>query len=401
MSVKVIKKEINKELKDELGDIFAQMVDTGDKVNLNFALPKYVKLRELSTKFLTEINALSKCDISGAYKDQLNKFFTQTLAEHKKWFSYEPPVIFAITEEQKTEFAKRYKGLKESDYLNIFAQLLDEYKYYTKYMKQTAEWSWLKALDVDWCPFKKIGMCELNIQFAIIDTNTPELLYESIKNFYNIANTVFNELMTPDIDIDRLTELISQSINNIKNMPELRDCKDAFDRLLKSSKMLKENFGNYYRDFIVSKSPNIIIENFILDVSHDVSNTTKNTKRQILLMRQFSKIVKYYKANFEKNKKMYKGETGKHMEKLTELMELYTRNTELDKLQEHEMNEVIKKPAESSQEPEENTNRRARTRAQADAVATKLLLQSQEQRQEQKQTRKKAKNNETRRRKKL
>ena len=52
--------------------------------------------------------------------------------------------------------------------------------------------------------------------------------------------------------------------------------------------LLKNNFSGYYKDFVVSKNPGIIIENFVMDVADDSKADTETTY-------QFRKIINFYK----------------------------------------------------------------------------------------------------------
>jgi hypothetical protein len=52
--------------------------------------------------------------------------------------------------------------------------------------------------------------------------------------------------------------------------------------------LLKENFGDYYRDFISTKDSTIMMQNFIIDVS-------KKTDSDPQVTRQFRQIISYYR----------------------------------------------------------------------------------------------------------
>jgi hypothetical protein len=64
----------------------------------------------------------------------------------------------------------------------------------------------------------------------------------------------------------------------------------AFKKIEESVELLQNNFGGYYKDFISTKNPSIIIENFILDCSKE-----QNENMDLDLARQFKKIAMFYK----------------------------------------------------------------------------------------------------------
>jgi hypothetical protein len=94
--------------------------------------------------------------------------------------------------------------------------------------------------------------------------------------------------MSPDVNISNLSELIISSLGMLrKRIPR---CDKAFNKIEESARMLKDNFGEYYRDFLQTKDPNNIFTAFISDVSTSCGNDT-------MLILQCRKIVEYYKKN--------------------------------------------------------------------------------------------------------
>jgi hypothetical protein len=105
---------------------------------------------------------------------------------------------------------------------------------------------------------------------------------------YGRVIEVVQNLTSPDIDVDKFSEVIIKSIDQFrKHIPR---CDKAFNKIKSSVGMLKNNFGEYYKDFVTSQNcnPGIIIENFVTDVAKDSSADLETT-------RQFRQIVSYYK----------------------------------------------------------------------------------------------------------
>jgi hypothetical protein len=101
-------------------------------------------------------------------------------------------------------------------------------------------------------------------------------------------------MTSPDIDVDEFVNVIVSSIDQIKNQPSLSRCTRAFDKIKESVHMLKDNFSEYYKDFLETKNSTIIMENFVIDVS-------KNTKKDPQLMQQFRKIISHYRSLAKSN----------------------------------------------------------------------------------------------------
>lgn len=111
-----------------------------------------------------------------------------------------------------------------------------------------------------------------------------QMIYKKCTEGYKISTS-------PDIDVSKFSEVLVRSINDIrKHIPR---CDKAFDKIEESVKLLQTNFDGYYKDFIQSQNPGIIIENFVLDVAQD-SNADPQTTLQ------FRKIINFYKDHMKK-----------------------------------------------------------------------------------------------------
>jgi hypothetical protein len=120
------------------------------------------------------------------------------------------------------------------------------------------------------------------------NAKVKQLLLITISILFTKAKMVYNVLNSPDIDVQKFSSVIIDSIDSIQSLPELNRCRDAFKKIKDSVNMLETNFGNYYKDMVDAKNPNLIIENFILDVS-------KKNEMKPELMRQFRVIISFYK----------------------------------------------------------------------------------------------------------
>ena len=81
---------------------------------------------------------------------------------------------------------------------------------------------------------------------------------------FNTTYDIYQIITSPDIDISEFSDIIVDSIKQARKM--IPRANKAFKKIEESVELLKDNFQNYYKDFITTKNPTIIIENFILDV---------------------------------------------------------------------------------------------------------------------------------------
>lgn len=132
--------------------------------------------------------------------------------------------------------------------------------------------------------FKQLYYHDLmNSQFSKYILFVLHLIYKKVLN-------IVKEITSPDIDVDKFSELLVKNIDEIrKHIPR---CDKAFDKIKQSVSLLKTNFGEYYKDFISSQNPGIIVENFVIDVA-------KSSNADISTTRQFREIIKFYRSHMQ------------------------------------------------------------------------------------------------------
>jgi|NOAtaT_7_FD_contig_111_588017_length_3530_multi_4_in_0_out_0_3 hypothetical protein len=129
--------------------------------------------------------------------------------------------------------------------------------------------------------FKQIWISDiLNSEHKKYILYVLHLIYSRVINIVKL-------LTSPDIDVDKFSEAMIENIDSMrKHIPR---CDQAFEKIKSSVGLLKENFGDYYKDFVTSQTanPGIIIEHFVIDVAK------KNTA-DLKVTRQFKEIIKFY-----------------------------------------------------------------------------------------------------------
>lgn len=142
--------------------------------------------------------------------------------------------------------------------------------------------------------FKQIYLNEqMNPEFSKYLLFLLHLLHKKV-------GAIVKDVTTPDIDVDKFAEVLIRNIAEVrKHIPR---CDKAFDKIANSVDMLKQNFGEYYKDFISSQNPGIIIENFVSDVA-------QTSKADIATTNQFRRIIQFYRKSMSgkvKNPKIKK-----------------------------------------------------------------------------------------------
>ncbi len=160
--------------------------------------------------------------------------------------------------------------------------------------------------------------CDLDIKrLWLIDGETQidlrEIIFTVLKNIFGAMREMYDIYMSPDVDISRISEIIVSSLGDLKK--RIPRCEKAFAQIERSAIMLKENFSNYYQDYLETKDPNNIFTAFISDVGKSCGNDTQ-------LIFQCSRIVQFYKKHAQM--KIASGEiTGEKRKMFESLLDNY------------------------------------------------------------------------------
>ncbi len=141
-------------------------------------------------------------------------------------------------------------------------------------------------------------------QYILVMCN---MLYITTQDIYNIVTT-------PDVDIEKLSELIIKAISAAKK--QVPRCDKAFRLIENSVDMLKNGMSTYYKDFVASGNPAVIFENFINDISNDLHIDTQT-------MSQFKRIIFHFRKQANAMPKKHAKLDGvfSTLDKIMEIME--------------------------------------------------------------------------------
>jgi len=319
---KVIRGAIND--KNVLG-MFQDLLGMGEggkqSHRLDIIYPKYVELRSLCGRFVKILEVLGNSVLMqtkhhreaallktyvAALKTQLESTFCapqlETLYAPPKLLTNAPVLIGAPLEE-KAEIDYRkvpksvmdavavcYEKTKTSNVVNI---VIVSCKNLTAYRKSLADKDKLRPLFLT----KSGGLTfaplpDLDVNFKKVyntDLNTPGdkiFVLTVLHKLFEVTHATYEVLSAPDVDPDEFVEVVSHSIRDVRR--HIPRCDEAFAKIEESMTMLKSNFGEYYKDFVASNNPTIILENFVLDVSKSTNSSPRVTM-------QFRKIISHYR----------------------------------------------------------------------------------------------------------
>jgi len=122
--------------------------------------------------------------------------------------------------------------------------------------------------------------------------------HPQVKTYILTCLTIFNDkikkivklTLSADVDVKGFSGAVSSQLTAARK--QIRYCDKAFDKIEQSIDLLEDNFDGYYQDMVRSKNPNLIVENFVLDVSKQQKHDRKTTI-------QFKKIMQFYRKNTE------------------------------------------------------------------------------------------------------
>lgn len=325
-------KQINKKAMDdpELQDLFNQMVGASDP-DPSIVAPKYEAILSDCKAIVSIFDAtFANTDaIPGTIKNEFNKAFSeikqfvtdafeefQTLTLAKNNGIVAGAQVLDINKDPKQlekkllsldygydakELGEVYKKLKESTALDkIIVAVRDlrtvveeDKKYHKKTVhdiedKTKLSDGFISKYDSDSLQLvPSISKLDFKMMWMHedIDYNLKKRIVFALHLILKRGTNIVQNIMSPDIDVEKFSSILVDNIDKVrKHVPR---CDKAFNKIKQSVQMLKNNFSGYYKDFVISKNPGIIVENFVLDVAEGSKADPETT-------RQFRRIVQFY-----------------------------------------------------------------------------------------------------------
>jgi hypothetical protein len=305
---------VNQNSIQDLNDIFNQLLGETKVLNVDIIFPKYNSLYELYEKSFKLLDMLrnhvvikhmamedetirddleSYNDFMSSFNDFLkNNKNEYTLEEFKKKNLTLEDVnnndIYCV--EKVEELSQKYKNLKKSEITNVHMEYLTNVLNYKKQLEESDDLEWINGISghvFDILPFSDLNFKQI-INFNLEEEEQKifnKFLGLILKKEMDFCKKLYEIIITPDIDVRQLAQLILDNLDNFKK--EIPRCDKAFYKIEDALKTLEQNFNNYYKDYVVTNDPTIMIQGFLSDIY-------QNGKEDPTLVVQLRKIIKYF-----------------------------------------------------------------------------------------------------------
>lgn len=319
MSKKIHIKELKKlsGVDSDLSSLFEEMMGIKD-CDPDIIVPKFISVRNVLKHIckvlgqLSGANSLLTKDFPEFKEsfDEINTFIAK-LRENVVLQDLEDEKEDRCADMDKTEINLLYKKLKENQFIKQLIALFGKLSDYKDCLadKETLKDNFIgqePGLSFMIFDFSSFDLKKLWVHAKISDLvkryvlTVLHLLYKDVHNICRV-------ITSPDVDIDDFTDLLLNSIKELKKQPGLDRCTNAFKRIENSINLLKDKFNEYYRESIASSNPSIIMENFIIDVSNQGKSDPRLTREFRTIMQYIQKAGQQRKQNSDPNlQKLFK-----------------------------------------------------------------------------------------------
>lgn len=138
----------------------------------------------------------------------------------------------------------------------------------------------LEFIDID---FRKFFV-------GVTDEECMLYIQRWLKSIYKYCEKMLNEHCRPNIYPSEYIEVILESIKVARK--SISRCNAAFNMMERLVGNFEKNFDKYYKRYVISGNPYIILEYYIKDVANEVKDSSPDIKRQFrTIMQHFSKKV--------------------------------------------------------------------------------------------------------------
>ncbi len=287
-----------KQLKKAVGDVnisgmFEEMMGLKD-AEPEIVIPKFVFIRNSIRYVYRVLNQF--CNLLSADFPMYNAAFDEIRSYTE---NMNISVCISIDQEEKEETYKNctkeeinglYRKLKENVYVRNLIILCSKLK---RYEASFSDQNNLKENFVNQEPgltFKLFDFSSLDLKALWasdrIKPAVKRYVLMVLATLYKHTHAIYKCVTSPDVDVEKFTQLLVNAIGELKKQPELHRCTNAFRRIEQSIQLLKDKFDDYYRESVASENADMLVMNFIVDVSNQGGANAS-------LAREFRTIIKY------------------------------------------------------------------------------------------------------------
>jgi hypothetical protein len=296
--IKLIKSAVGNK---DITNMFQNMMGIGDSdtIDTSIIYNKYEQIYVGIKKYLKLMDLLGISEAMkyhDSMKDYLNEYRAILKESANNLFTMvelseiEKLNINGLPADKRESISETYKAIKDSKLLEsiiITCKNLIQYKKFISDQDKLSDQFLLSMPGLKYNPIS--GAEEINFKLlycnVLLNDQDKKFILTIIHKIFIISYELYDILSSPDIDIDKFVEVIMTAIKDVRK--KIPRCNEAFNIIINSVGLLKNNFKGYYKDFVASSNPSVIMENFIVDVSN-------NTNPTPLLASQFTRIIAYY-----------------------------------------------------------------------------------------------------------
>lgn len=344
----------------EISKMFQEMLGIGEDdtaLDVQIIFEKYEKLQTQLKRYIKLIDLIL---ISKAI--QYYSFIERPLREYQNVICKHFDTLFVInnldelqklsikslSEEQQETIKNTYKKLKNSvliESIMVTCKNLVNYSDSLDSIELLSD-TFLLAMPGDrFCPINGAEQVNFKLLYCNeqLSDKDRDFLLKILHKMYIISYEVYDLISSPDINVDEFVEIIMISIKDVRK--KIPRCDAAFNKIINAVGLLRNNFNGYYKNFVATNNPSIIMESFITDVSKETPNPSP------ILAAQFTRIIAYYNkiaansSNMTPQAKQMMGFMNKTLSEINEYSEEFTKDVNLDTLPEdilaQEANEII------------------------------------------------------------
>jgi hypothetical protein len=296
-------------------ELFQNVLGTGEGAGLKLEIvhPKYTQVVRHCGRFVRLLEALRDAPVMEHFPDAARHLagYARALREQAAATFTAPDLALlhppsaedrmleraaayaAVTEEEYAAFAAAYGPIKECNVVNTIIvtcknlvihkkslESPDPAKRKDRFLVRSAGLTFAPLPDLPAMNFKQLYISDR------LTAGDRRFLMTVLHKLFTISHDVYDAMSTPDIDVGDFVAVIAASLDDVKR--QIPRCDEAFDKIRDSVGLLEGNFDGYYKDFVASNNPSIIMENFVLDVSKSTSSSPKITG-------QFRRIIGHYR----------------------------------------------------------------------------------------------------------
>ncbi len=297
------------DIKKLVGSILSS--ENGEDLHFPKSLDKFKAMASHVRRFskvLRMFEASSVMEKMAEYREPLSSFLDLFEREATSVFDAPPfsdmqemetlvqkhPILSKEEDGKVKAFLAHYHGLKTSSVINTLlntcsnlipyrVHLSDGQKLDDRFLTRSS------GSELSPVPDLNLNFKLLYYQADRLNEGERKLVLLVLHKLYTISHDLYEEYGKNDVDTAKFVEAVEYTIDELKK--KIPGCADAFKQILSSTEMLRDNYGEYYKDYVSTKNPMIIAENFVIDVSQQVDASPRVAFQFKKILRELRKLI--------------------------------------------------------------------------------------------------------------